>query len=75
MARDYPNMSYCMFANTYAAMMQILDAMREAEANGELEQFHHDLSKEERFNFNQLRYACEEYLDAVHALEASMEDE
>lgn len=73
--KDYPNMSYCMFENTYSAMMQILDALREAEANGELEQFHHDLSKEERFNFNQLRYACEEYLDVMHALEDPQEDE
>ena len=66
---NYPNMSYCMFENTYGAMMQILGALREADDDSAVEQFRADLSKEERFNLNQLRYACEEYLDLMDAMD------
>lgn len=66
---NYPNMSYCMFENTYAAMIQILDAMREAEAKGELAEFHDGLSREERQALHQLAYACEDYQDMMDALE------
>lgn len=72
---NYPNMSYCMFENTYSAMVQVVDAMREAEEKGELEEFYADLSKQERNAMRFLAIACEEYHEAVQALEEALETE
>jgi uncharacterized protein HemY len=73
--RDYPNMSYCMFQNTEAAMAQILDAMRNAEATDGLASFYKDLSREERNSLQALMHACEEYLEATEALMEDLEAE
>ena len=71
--RDYPNMSYCMFQNTEAAMAQILDAMRCASWG--LASFYKDLSREERNSLNALMHACGEYLEAHEALIEDLEDQ
>jgi uncharacterized protein HemY len=73
--RDYPNMSYCMFQNTEAAMAQILDAMRNAAAADGLASFYKDLSREERNSLQALVHACEEYLEATEVLMEDLEAE
>lgn len=72
---NYPNMSYCMFENTYSAMMQVTSALREAEDKGELESFFADLSKQERIALKHLRYACDDYQEMMEALDKALETE
>jgi len=51
-----PNMSYCMFENTAAAMEQILDHLREALDEGPeaVQEFMKDLGSNERSSWTEL---------------------
>lgn len=66
---NYPNMSYCMFENTHAALIQVLDALRDAEEKNDLLGFYNRLSHQERNAVTHLRYACEEYFDRMYTLD------
>ena len=65
MARDYPNMSYCMFGNTVDAVNQILDAINDAKIGDGVVEFFNGLSREERRNMHHLYNLCEEYMQAA----------
>lgn len=56
---SYPNMSYCMNSNTLLALQQILNCMNDEGAD----QFFKDLSSEERRAFQELVYACGEFVE------------
>lgn len=59
--RDYPNMSYCMFENTLAAMRQCAEALQGALDNDEpLE-----LNQYERRPFNAMFDMCETMLELL----------
>lgn len=55
---SYPNMTYCMFQNTRAALQQLIYAM-EADGGALLE----DMSTEERRAFDELAGMCEAYTE------------
>lgn len=65
MARDYPNMSYCMFGNTVNAMNQILDAIDDAKVGDGVVDFFNGLSREERRNLQHLYNQAEQYVRVV----------
>jgi hypothetical protein len=59
--RDYPNMSYCMFQNTMAAMMQCASGIEEALENGEpLE-----LNQYEQRPFNEMYEMCRALMELL----------
>jgi len=59
---SYPNMSYCMCENTLSALQQVLEAMQEGP------EFLEDMSREERFAFDDLFRACEEFVQNAEEL-------
>jgi hypothetical protein len=61
--RDYPNMSYCMFANTVNAMSQILESIDDAKIGDGVVDFFESLSREERRNMQHLFNQCEEFMN------------
>jgi hypothetical protein len=61
--RDYPNMSYCMFANTVNAMSQILASIDDAKIGDGVVDFFESLSREERRNLQHLFNQCEEFMN------------
>jgi hypothetical protein len=61
--RDYPNMSYCMFANTVNAMSQILESIDDAKIGDGVVDFFESLSREERRNLQHLFNQCEEFMN------------
>ena len=63
---NYPNMSYCMCENTLHALQQVLEAMQEDPA------FMEDMSRDERYAFQELFCACEDF--AHHAREHLFEE-
>lgn len=73
----YPNMSYCMFENTIAAMGQLLEHMREALDGGapEVHDFITSMSREEKRAFNEMFETCREYMDLAEELEDVLENE
>ena len=54
---NYPNMSYCMFENTLAAMRQVLSNMDEQDVH-----MLREMSRTERRAFEELFHACETFL-------------
>jgi hypothetical protein len=59
--RDYPNMSYCMFENTMAAMKQCASGLEEALENGEpLE-----LNQYEQRPFNNMYEMCRAMMELL----------
>ena len=59
--RDYPNMSYCMFENTMAAMKQCASGIEEALENGEpLE-----LNQYEQRPFNNMYEMCRAMMELL----------
>ena len=66
--RDYPNMSYCMNQNTLLGLQQILEAMQEGP------DFIEDMSREERRAFEELFYACEEFMRQAEELQTEYEE-
>jgi hypothetical protein len=59
--RDYPNMSYCMFENTMAAMKQCASGIEEALENGEpLE-----LNQYEQRPFNEMYEMCRAMMELL----------
>ena len=61
--RNYPNMSYCMFANTVNAMSQILESINDAKIGDGVVDFFESLSREERGNLQHLFNQCEEFMN------------
>lgn len=55
--RNYPNMSYCMFQNTRAAMDQLAEFMIEADIDDVI-----DISKDELSAMRELVGYCEQYI-------------
>lgn len=55
--RNYPNMSYCMFQNTRAAMDQLAEFMQEADFDDVL-----DISRDELVAMRELVGYCEQYI-------------
>jgi len=66
---SFPNMSYCMFQNTRAAMNQLLGAM-EDEGGALLA----DMSADERRAFNELFNQCEAFLELAQDVQADFEE-
>jgi len=64
MRGNYPNMSYCINQNTLLALQQVLNAMREEGAD-----FLRDLSRDEKWAFNDLFVACQEFADLAEELQ------
>ena len=64
MRGNYPNMSYCAVSNTLLALQQVLNAMREEGAD-----FVRDLSRDEKWAFNDLFAACQEFVDLAEELQ------
>lgn len=78
--RDYPNMSYCMFANTVNAMSQILESIDDAKIGDGVVDFFESLSREERRNLQHLFNQCEEFMNQAQDIwdrvdEARVENE
>ena len=61
--RNYPNMSYCMFANTVNAMSQILESIDDDKIGDGVVDFFESLSREERRNMQHLFNQCEEFMN------------
>jgi hypothetical protein len=59
--RDYPNMSYCMFENTMAAMKQCAAGIEEALENGEPLQ----LNQYEQRPFNNMYEMCRAMMELL----------
>ncbi len=59
---NYPNMSYCMCENTLHALQQVLEAMQEDPA------FMEDMSRDERYAFEELFRACEDFVQHAEDL-------
>ena len=57
----YPNMSYCMFENTSAAVDQLIEHMQEAVEEGTLREWFTDLSSSERQAMSQLWDQCQQF--------------
>lgn len=57
---NYPNMSYCMFQNTCAAMDQVAEFLIEADQDDML-----DISKDELRAMRELVGYCEQYIRLV----------
>jgi hypothetical protein len=70
MARDYPNMSYCAFENTNAALAQltaIVDrALEDGLSHGE---FVNDMSEYEKLAFFQIRSKMAQLVEVLDQLE------
>ena len=58
----YPNMSYCMFENTRAALDQLLEHMAEAQDEGTVQEFMTDLSQSERGYMSELFDQCHQFI-------------
>jgi len=68
--RDYPNMSYCMFENTMAAMKQCASGLEEALENGEpLE-----LNQYEQRPFNEMYEMCRAVMELLEQHEEMVQD-
>jgi hypothetical protein len=59
--RDYPNMSYCMFENTMAAMKQCASGIEEALENGEPLR----LNQYEQRPFNEMYEMCRAMMELL----------
>ena len=59
--RDYPNMSYCMFENTMAAMRQCASGIEDALENGEPLR----LNQYEQRPFNSMYEMCQSIMDLL----------
>jgi len=70
-----PNMSYCMFENTAAAMEQILDHLREALDEGPeaVQKFMNDLSRYERASWTDLMEQAGELSRLTSEMDAALE--
>ena len=70
-----PNMSYCMFENTAAAMEQILDHLREALDEGPeaVQKFMNDLSRYERASWTELMEQASELSRLTSEMDAALE--
>ena len=66
---SFPNMSYCMFHNTRAAMNQLLNAM-EDEGGALLA----DMCADERRAFNELFNQCEAFMELAQDMQAEFEE-
>lgn len=57
----YPNMSYCMFENTRAAVDQLIEHMAEAQEEGTVREFISDMSQSERRYMSELFDQCQQF--------------
>lgn len=60
-----PSMSYCMFENTAGEMVQVLDAMDQAESVEDL-----DLNQYEKPAYHEMYDLCKEFIRLYEQLEA-----
>lgn len=57
---NYPNMSYCQFENTAAAMKQVMQTIDDhIEERGSLDDFEDFLSRHENNGYKKLIHLCE----------------
>lgn len=54
---SYPNMSYCMCRNTLLALRQVIGAVHDDRS-----EFLHQMSSEEKTAFEDLHFACKDFL-------------
>ena len=66
---NYPNMSYCMFQNTRAAMDQLALFMYEADFDDVL-----DISRDELSAMRELVGYCEQYIRLAEEFDAKREE-
>jgi hypothetical protein len=66
---NYPNMSYCMFQNTRAAMDQLALFMQEADMDDVL-----DISDDELRAMRELYGYCEQYIRLAEDFEAKRQE-
>ena len=72
---NYPNMSYCQFENTAAAMEQVMQTIDDhIEENNHLEDFKDFLSRDENEGYEKLISLCERLLDESGRLEEIIEE-
>jgi hypothetical protein len=64
----YPNMSYCMCENTLGALRQVVEAMKE-----EGPQFLLDMTRHERWAFQELFSMCEEFMNLSDDLQEQVD--
>lgn len=73
---NYPNMSYCMFENTTAAIDQLVDHMSEALDGGPqaCREFLSDMSREELRHYHAMYDLCKDFLQRMEELEECVDN-
>ena len=67
----YPNMSYCMCQNTLLALRQVIGEMSDTDRS----EFLHQMSSEEKTAFEDLHFACKDFLTVTMYTDNYEEDD